>query len=241
MLVALPAFAQKTNPTGPPDKENLSYALGMNLALDMKNAGVEVDSSIVAKAIQDVLQDKPTDLQESQIPTILKQAETMGRFKLASKNIAEGEMLMSKNALAKDITLLPDGLEYRVLQTGTGNLPRRIEIVTLKFRGSWMNGKEFKHNDRLEIPLLGCTKGLQEALLKMKVGSRWQVFIPYNLAYGRVGEQAEGYGQPLVYDLELLNSESENAHPNQHHGAGRLGHTLDEDVLPDKFRPAAQD
>ena len=239
-LATFPALAQEAKPATPPDSQKLSYALGMSLALDMKDVGVEVDATVVGQAVQDVLQGKPAGMQESEIRSILRRAEEIGRFKQSSKNIAEGEAFLARNASVPGVNILPDGLQYKVLETGPGNYPKRIEILTLKFRGTWINGREFNHNERLDIPFWGCPRGLQEALLKMKVGSRWQIYVPYNLAYGHVGEQAQGYGLPLIYDLELVNAESETARPNQHHGAGRLGHSLDEDLLPAKFRSSTE-
>jgi FKBP-type peptidyl-prolyl cis-trans isomerase FklB len=233
-ISAISLMAQDAKIAKPPDKQNLSYALGMNLALEMKGQGIEVDPAIISKAINDVLQNNQTEIKESEIPSILRQAETAARFNLSSKYIADGEAFLAKNAAAPGITVLPDGVQYRVLKTGSGNFPKRIEIVTLNFRGTWTDGTEFKHNERLELPFWGCPQGLQEAMLKMRVGSKWQIFVPYTLAYGHVGEQAERFGSPLIYELELLNSESETAHPNQHHSTGRLGHTMDEDLVPAK-------
>lgn len=239
-LAAFPVFGQESPPVSAPDKEKLSYALGMNLALELKDVAVDVDANIAAQAIKDVLQGKQTELQEGDVPPILQRAEEIGRFKLSSKYIAEGEAFLATNAAAPGVTVLPDGLQYRVLKTGTGNLPKHIEILTLKYRGTWIDGKEFNHNDRLEIPFWGCPRGLQEALARMKVGSHWQIFVPYNIAYGHLGERTSRFGSALIYDLELVNAESETAHPNQHHSSGRLGHSLDEDLLPAKFRTSAE-
>jgi FKBP-type peptidyl-prolyl cis-trans isomerase FklB len=239
IFVAFSVFAQDSN-TSPklperPDKEKLSYALGMNLGLQIKQAGMDANIDVVVEAIRDVLAGKPAEIQESEIASIFRQAQAAGRLKQASTNIAEGAAFLAKNAKEPGVTVLPDGLQYRVIRTGTGDFPKRLELLTLKFRGTWINSKEFKHNDRLEIPFLGCTKGLQEALQMMKVGSEWQIFVPYNLAYGRVGERADGFGSTLIYDLELISAEPENARPNQHHSSGRVGHSLDEDVLPEKL------
>lgn len=239
MFVAFSVVAQDPN-TSPkllkrPDKEKLSYALGMNLGLQIKQVGVDANIDVVAQAIRDVLAGRPTEIQESEIALIFRQAQAAGRLKQSSKNIAEGTAFLAKNAKEPGVTELPDGLQYRVIRTGTGDVPKRLELLTVKFRGTWSNGKEFRHNERLEIPFVACTKGLQEALQMMKVGSEWQIFVPYSLAYGRVGDRAAGFGSALIYDLELLSSEPENAHPNQHHSSGRVGHSLDEDLLPEKL------
>lgn len=224
-------------PLVPPDKEKLSYALGMNLGECIKGSGVDTDAAIIGQAIKDVLAGKPTDMREAEIQPVLKQAEAFGHLRLTTRNINEGVAFLEKNAKEPGVMVLPEGLQYKVIQTGSGELPKRIDLLTIKFRGTWINGTEFNHSDNLQIPFVGCTKGLQEALQQMKVGSRWQIFVPYNLAYGRLKERATGYGSVLIYDLELIAAEKERAHPNQHHGlGGRVGHSLDEDLLPPIFR-----
>ncbi len=243
-MLAFSAVAEDGGPEAkapqPPDKEKLSYALGMNLALRIKSAGVSANPDLVAQAINDVLAGKPTQIQESEIDEIVKSAEATGHFKLSSKNIAEGEAFLAKNAKADGVKVLPDGLQYRVIKEGAGELPRTVQILTLRFRGTYIDGKEFARNDGLDIPMWGCPKGLREALAMMKVGSEWQIFVPYNLAFGHPGEQATGFGSTLIYDMELVRAEAENARPNQHHASGRLGHTLDEDLLPPKFHPGSE-
>jgi FKBP-type peptidyl-prolyl cis-trans isomerase len=240
-FAAFTTFAQETGPGAKtpdaPDKEKLSYALGMNLGQRIKNSGVDADAGVIAQALKDVLAGKPTEIQRAEIRSLLKQAETFGHLKQTTKNIADGQAFLDKNSKAEGITLLPDGLQYRVIQAATGELPKRVDLLTLKFRGMWIDGKEFNHNDGLEIPFVACPKGLQEAIQQMKVGSKWQIFVPYNLAYGRLKDRAVGFGSVLIYDLELVAAEREGAHPNQHHGpGGRVGHSLDEDLLPPIFR-----
>lgn len=242
-LMSVAAFGQDPKPaaipSAPPDKEKLSYALGMNLGQQIKKSGVETDINVVAQAIRDVLGGKPTEVQEAEIQALLKQAEAFAHLKQTTKNIAEGEAFLKKNAQAEGIAVLPDGLQYRVIQTGTGDLPKRVDLLTFKFRGTWIDGKEFNHNDGLEIPFVACPKGLQEAFQQMKVGSKWQIYVPYNLAYGRLGQRAVGFGSVLIYEVELTSAEREGSRPNQHHGpGGRVGHSLDEELLPPIFRPS---
>ncbi len=244
-LMTFSAIAQEpkpaTKPPEPPAKQKLSYALGMSLGLQIKHASIGADVDVVARAIKDVLEGKSTEIQEPEIQPLLKEAEAFGRLRQVSKKINEGAAFLAKNAKEPGITVLPDGLQYRVIKTGTGEFPRRIDLVTLNFKGTWIDGKEFRHNDHLDIPFLGCTKGLQEALQLMKVGSKWQVYVPYNLAYGRLKDRTVGFGSALIYDLELISAESESAHPNQHHGpGGQAGHPLDEALLPPTFHSSME-
>ncbi len=236
-------MAQESQPAAasaePPGKQKLSYALGMNLALQIKKSSVNADLDVVAQAIRDVLEGKRTEIQEPEIHPLLKQAEAFGRLKQISKNINEGAAFLAKNAKEPGITVLPDGLQYRVITTGTGEFPKPKDLLTLKIHGTWINGKEFRQNDNLEMPFLLCPKGLQEALQQMKVGSKWQIYVPYNLGYGRLKQRAVGFGSVLIYELELVSAELEGSSPNQHHGpGGRAGHSLDEDLLPPILRSA---
>jgi FKBP-type peptidyl-prolyl cis-trans isomerase FklB len=240
-LMTFSAIAQEPQPAAkppePPGKQKLSYALGMNLGLQIKHASIDTDIDVLARAIKDVLEGKGTEIQEPEIGPLLKQAEGFGRLKQISKSINQGSAFLARNAKEPGITVLPDGLQYRVIKTGTGDFPKRSELVTLNFKGTWIDGTEFRHNDHLDIPFLGCTKGLQEALLLMKTGSKWQIYVPYNLAYGRLRDRAVGFGSTLIYDLELISAELEGSRPNQHHGpGGQAGHSLDEALLPSIFR-----
>lgn len=240
-LISYSAFAEETRPVAapaaPPDKEKLSYAFGMNLGEQIKKSGVDTDVGVIAQALKDVLGNKPTEIQELEIHALLKQAEAFTHLKQTTRNIADGEAFLAKNAKEPGITVLPGGVQYRVIKTGTGELPKRMDLLTVKFRGTWIDGREFNHSDNLEIPFVACTKGLQEVLLQMKAGSKWQIYVPYTLAYGRVKDRAVGYGSVLVYELELVSAERESARPNQHRSpGGRVGHSLDEDILPPIFR-----
>jgi FKBP-type peptidyl-prolyl cis-trans isomerase len=230
------AIAQRSSPDAklpdPPDKEKLSYALGMNLGLQLKQSGAEVDADLIAQAIHDVMEGKPTQLQESEIHPLFAQAQAFSMAKKSEKNRADGEAYLAKNAKAEGVTVLPDGLQYKVIQAGTGNLPKPTDLLTFNFRGSWIDGTDFRNQGHEEIPLKACPKGLQEAFLLMKTGSKWQIFLPSDLIYHPRGVQVPGFGSTLVYEVELLSAEPESAHPSEHHGTGRLGHSLDEDILP---------
>jgi FKBP-type peptidyl-prolyl cis-trans isomerase len=233
-LMALPAFAQEAQPktaTPPPDKQKLSYALGMNLGEQLKKSGMEVDVDMISQAIRDVLEDKPTQIQESDIRPLFAQAQAYTLAKKSEKARAEGEAFLAKNAKAEGVTVLPDGLQYKVIQAGTGNIPIKTDLLTFNFHARWIDGTEFRHIDQEEIPLMACPKGLAEAFLMMKVGSKWQIFAPSDLIFNQQGGQF-GFGSTLIYEVELTNAESESARPGQHKGTGRLGHALDEDLLP---------
>src|ERR1700677_1013003 len=101
----------------------------MNLGLQIKQNGVDAAVNAIAQAIKDQLEGKSTDVQESEIRSILKQAEATGRLKQFSKNVAEGEAFLAKNAKAQGVTVLADGLQYQIIQTGTGESPKKTDIL----------------------------------------------------------------------------------------------------------------
>jgi len=112
------------------------------------------------------------------------------------------------NNKAKDgVTTLPDGLQYKVVEAGTGELPKTNDAVVIKFRGGFVDGKDFDVNDHYWTPVDRMSKGLQEAVQLMKVGSKWQLVVPPELAFGYEGTRMIDPDMTLVYDLELISIE----------------------------------
>lgn len=142
------------------------------------------------------------------------------------KNKAEGKAFLAKNAKEQGVIVLPDGLQYRVIQTGNGKTPTTNDLVFIKYRGRLVDGTEFDHHNRFLTWTTGGIKGWQEAIQKMKVGSKWQIFVPPDLAFGDEGEEYRHVepGSTLIYDLELLSI----APPNPELATGGLGHGLEE-------------
>ncbi len=237
-LVTCSALAQDFNPdaipSGPPDKKKVSYALGMNLGLQLKRNNADVDPEVIAQAIKDVMEGKPTLIQESDIRPLFMQAQAYEKTKKIGPKLAEGKAFLAKNAKEPGIVVLPDGLQYRVNQAGTGETPTRTNVVTLKYSGAWIDGTEFKHKDRIALPFYSCPKGWQEALLLMKAGSKWTIYVPTEIGYNNPGHAA-GEGSALIYELELIAVGPGDA-PTENYGGGRLGHSLDEEFLPENKR-----
>src|ERR1700722_16916153 len=108
----------------PPDDEKVSYALGMDLGLQIKRMGADVDVSVIVQAMKDVMAGKSTQISESEMRPIFQSEEAFQRALISKKNKAEGEAYLAKNAKASGVTLLPDGLQYRVIEGGTGPVPK---------------------------------------------------------------------------------------------------------------------
>jgi FKBP-type peptidyl-prolyl cis-trans isomerase len=150
----------------------------------------------------------------------------VGSAKQSGNNKAEGEAFLAQNAKQQGITTLPNGLQYRIIQAGAGGTPATNDLVFVKYRGHLIDGTEFSHHNRFLTRVNEGIKGWQEALRRMKVGSKWQIFVPPALAFGDEGEPVHHIGpdSTLIYELELTSI----APPNPELGTGGLGHGLDE-------------
>jgi FKBP-type peptidyl-prolyl cis-trans isomerase len=180
----------------------------------------------------DVVYNKPTKLHEDDVKPLLEQALEWGKLKKSEKNKAEGVAFLAKNAKEPGVKTLPDGLQYQVLSEGTGNIPGTNDMIYIKLRGSFVDGKQFlKHNHYL-IRCGGGCQGWQDALTRMKIGAKWKIFVPSTLAFGEQGEPAWGVGPDatVVFDLETVSI----APPNTEFGRGRLGHAFEDSDIPDE-------
>ena len=208
ILTGLVAFsAMAVDAPEPPDEEKVSYALGMNLGLQIKRMGADVDVTVLVQALKDVMEGKPTQISEAELRPIFHQEEAFQRAIISRKNKAEGEAYLAKNAQAPGVTVLPDGLQYKVIQAGTGPTPKREDDVTLNLRGSLINGREIDHKDQFQVAVGGQMKGFQEALQLMKVGSKWQIVAPPALAFGSEWKGEVGPESTVIFEIELLSIE----------------------------------
>ncbi len=207
------------------DKEKFSYAGGMRLALQLKHTGADVDASTITQGIRDVLEGRRTKIQESEMEPLFMQAEAYNSANRSKKNKGEGDGFLVKNAKEPGVTVLPDGLQYRIIQPGAGETPTANDLIFIKYRGTFVNGVEFDHHDHFLTRITGGIKGWQEALQRMKVGSKWQIFVPSDLAFGHEGESFRHIGPDttVIYELELVSI----AGPGDQQISSGLGHGLD--------------
>src|SRR5438034_9219781 len=125
------------------DKEKVSYGLGMRLGEQLKRAGTEVDADVIAQGLRDVLEGKPTKIQPSEVQPLFVQAKAYGLAQQSKKNKAAGEVFLAKNAKEPGVKVLPDGLQYRVLEEGTGAIPTTNDMIYIKMRGTFVDGRKF--------------------------------------------------------------------------------------------------
>jgi FKBP-type peptidyl-prolyl cis-trans isomerase FklB len=199
-------------------REKNSYALGMNIGTGLKKQGANasVDPILVSRGLRDALSGAKTAMTEDEMRAALQQLQNEVRSaqeaKAHSEGAAarkEGEAFLAANKSKEGVQTLPDGLQYKVLQQGTGPKPTANDTVTVNYRGTLISGKEFdssyKRGQPISFPVGGVIKGWTEALQLMPVGSKWQLFIPADLAYGDRGAGSDiGPGETLIFDVELL-------------------------------------
>jgi FKBP-type peptidyl-prolyl cis-trans isomerase len=197
-------------------KEKLSYAIGMNIGASMKKDGLDIDPAILTRAVKDGLTGAKPAMTEEEAKTVItsfrnemiakKQAEEK---KVSDENKLAGEKFLAANKSKEGVVALPDGLQYKVIKQGDGPKPTASDTVVAKYRGTLINGTEFdnseKHGGTAEFPVGQVIKGWTEALQLMPVGSKWQLFIPPDLAYGQRSPAPEiGPNATLVFDVELV-------------------------------------
>lgn len=205
------------------DNDKVSYAIGMNigkrLEQDMKQLkqyDTELDTAIVLRAFEDALAGDKLLMTDPEAQTTLTtlQADLRKRQEekqkeLAENNKKEGEQFLAANKTKEGVVTLPSGLQYKILQEGTGPKPTAADMVTVNYRGTLLNGTEFDSSYKGGKPATfnvgQIIKGWTEALQLMPVGSKWQLFIPSELAYGARGAgQNIGPNSVLVFEVELL-------------------------------------
>jgi FKBP-type peptidyl-prolyl cis-trans isomerase len=195
--------------------QRLSYIVGENLAHQLKNDGLELDAEVVALAVKDVMSGQASRLSDDEKRSAVEQVqkESQARQMAAhAKNKAEGEAYLADNAKKDGVTTTASGLQYKSLVTGSGAKPSTSDRVKVHYRGTLIDGTVFDSSyDRGEpivFPVTGVIAGWVEGLQLMNVGSKFELTIPSNLAYGANGSgPVIGPDATLVFEVELLGIE----------------------------------
>ena len=197
-------------------KEKISYALGVNIGKAMKQEGMDIDLTVLLKGIEDARGDGKLAMTDEELAATFqafqkemaaKQAEK-GKM-LAEKNKTEGETFLAENKKKEGVTTLPSGLQYKVIKAGTGKTPKAEDTVVTHYRGTLLDGTEFDSSIKRGEPATFNVKEVipawTEALQLMKVGDKWQLFVPAALGYGEEGAgRMIGPNATLVFEVELL-------------------------------------
>jgi FKBP-type peptidyl-prolyl cis-trans isomerase FklB len=203
-------------------KDKFSYALGMKMGANLHKQSVPVDPNILARGLKDGLTGSKPLLTEEEAQAAIMEVQNELRKKQQDKlqvegatNKKEGDAFLAANKGKEGVVTLPSGLEYKILKEGTGPKPAASDSVVCNYRGTLINGTEFdssyKRGQPATFPVTGVIKGWTEALQLMPVGSKWQLFIPPDLAYGERGPGPEiGSNSTLVFEVELLSIENKD-------------------------------
>ena len=215
LLTTIVAVAQDTAPEPKTDKDKFSYALGMNFGENFRKQGVDVDPAVFAKAFAEAFNTGKTAMSDEDMKTVLTAAAQDIRKKQAAVQAEkaeqaqkDGEKFLAENKTKDSVVTLPSGLQYKILKQGTGEKPGPEDTVVCNYKGTLINGTEFdaseKHGGPATFPVKGVIPGWTEALQLMQVGSKWQLFVPANLAYGAQGPPDIGPNATLIFEVELV-------------------------------------
>lgn len=200
-------------------QDSVSYALGLNIGQSLKMQNIEADPGVIAAAMRDVLDSNDLKLTEQQAQEIwmsyqqeLTAKAEVERQASGSKNQEIGEKFLADNKGKDGVVTTASGLQYKVITMGDGPKPTSNDKVKVHYRGTLIDGKQFDSSyDRGEpavFPVTGVIPGWTEVLQLMPVGSKWEVYIPSDLAYGERGAgQDIGPNSTLIFTVELLGIE----------------------------------
>jgi len=211
-LAAQPAASPAGDQAPKTLKDQASYGIGFNIGQNLKQDELDVNPALIARGLIDALSGNKPALTEEQIQKALEEFQKIieqQTAQRAGKAAQEGEAFLADNTKKEGVVTLPSGLQYKVLKKGTGPSPKETDTVRTHYHGTFINGIVFdssvERGEPAEFPVNRVIPGWTEALQLMRVGDKWQLFIPSKLAYGKRG--SPGGIAPdtmLIFEVELL-------------------------------------
>jgi FKBP-type peptidyl-prolyl cis-trans isomerase FklB len=215
IVATAPALAQDASALKTP-QDKISYSIGLSVGKNLKGQDIDVDPAKFALGLRDGLKGDKQALSDEEIREVMfafqmerraKQQEAQDQR--AASNKKEGEAFLAANKKKKGVQTTASGLQYKVLKKGSGTSPKAESVVTAHYKGTLIDGTEFDSSyargEPAQFPVNGVIPGWSEVLQLMKVGSKWQVWIPAELAYGEqgVGQRIEPNAM-LIFEIELV-------------------------------------
>ena len=192
-------------------KDKISYSIGLNIGFNLKKQNVTINPDTFVLGLKDALAGKPqmTEEQVKETMTAFEKEMTDKQKSAGVKNGADGEKFLAENKKKEGVKTTASGLQYKVLKEGSGAQPKETDTVIANYRGTLIDGTEFdssyKRGQPATFPVSGVIRGWTEALQLMKAGSKYQLFIPANLAYGERAIGGDiGPNSTLIFEVELL-------------------------------------
>ena len=216
--LAFSVLAEEKPPQLKDLKDKASYAIGLNVGFNFKRQNVDVNQDAFMAGFKDALTGRKPLMSEQEVKDTMMAFEKdmqQKQSESAQKNGAEADKFLAANKAKEGVKTTDSGLQYKVLKEGSGAQPKSSDTVTVNYRGTLMDGTEFdssyKRGQPATFPVSGVIKGWTEALQLMKVGSKLQLFIPANLAYGEQGRPGIPPNSLLIFEVELMDVKSPDA------------------------------
>ena len=203
------------DPTIQSRRDKISYAFGADLGRDLKRQKKDLNVNLLLRALTDSLAGNKLIMTDDEVTATLKTYDVErtqdiehARTMIAEKNMRAGETFFSENVKRDGVITLPSGLQYKVVRQGDGKMPTLNDYVVCNYRGTLLDGTEFdssyKRNKPATVPVKGLIAGWSQALQLMHVGSKWQIFVPPQLAYGEKIVGGIGPNAMVIFEVELL-------------------------------------
>jgi FKBP-type peptidyl-prolyl cis-trans isomerase FklB len=190
------------------EMDKVSYIMGVQIGQSFKRQGIEINIESLTWGLKDAMAGNKLALGEDEMKQVMTSFQQRIRAEQAAKNLAEGTAFLEANKAKEGVKVLPSGLQYKVIKEGTGKTPTLLDTVRTHYRGTFVNGIEFdssyKRNEPAQFPVKGVIQGWTEALQLMKEGSKLELYVPANLAYGEQGRPGIPPNSTLIFEIELL-------------------------------------
>jgi FKBP-type peptidyl-prolyl cis-trans isomerase len=199
------------------EEKRVSYGMGIGLGDRVRQDGIAMDLDAFSQGVRDAIEGSERLMTDEEIMQEMQafqqqQMEKQQAVQLAeaNKNKQVGEQFLAENAKKEGVTTLESGLQYKVITESSGAKPASTDTVEVHYRGTLVDGTEFdssyKRNSTVSFPVNGVIPGWTEALQLMSVGSKWELYIPSDLAYGPAGTRGGpiGANAALIFEVELV-------------------------------------
>lgn len=204
-----PPAADNAPPALQTTQDKASYGIGYQIGKQLRGNGIQVTLPVLLRGFQDAMAGKPSALPQNEMVTAVVEHQRASLTQLAKINKEKGEAFLKANAEKPGVVKLPSGLQYQVLKKGTGPSPKLTDRVKTHYHGTLIDGTVFDSSIEAGQPVTFAVNevipGWSEALQLMKVGDKWRLFIPPDLAYGVQGAPPDiGPNSVLIFEVELL-------------------------------------
>jgi len=192
-------------------KDKASYSIGLDVGFTLKRQSFDLNTDAFSAGFKDAMTGRKPLLTEQEVKdtmTVFEKEVQQKQQAMTQKNAAEGEKFLAENKTKEGVKTTASGLQYKALKEGSGPQPKATDTVTVNYRGTLVDGTEFdssyKRGQPATFPLNNVIKGWTEGLQLMKVGSKYQLFIPASLAYGDPGRPGIPASSTLIFEVELM-------------------------------------